>query len=820
MSRDLAIAVRMLRKRPGFTLVAVATLALGIGATAAVFSLIQGVLLTPPPYERPERIVLVTPVAADPEQTGRVPDWAAEHWLAWQEQSSTLQSIAAYGWTFNFLVSEDGSEALEGLLVTPDYFDVVGLEPVVGRRFEASDGRDGAPPVVVIGHDLWTHRFGADPNVVGQTLRLSRGTDPPTIVGVMPPAVRFLPSQSAAQEPNYDLDSMVDYWVPVAPTPESARVRRWSVAGRLEDGASLVDAQAELDVLLERQTRDDAELGGAAARVEGLAELVDRAGRRILLPLLGAAVLVLLIACGNTAALLLVRGLQRQREYGVRGAMGAGRADLIRQVTIEALLLAGLGGAFGIALAVAIVRLLESIGGHAIPRLDAVTVGWPVLAFGASTAMLAALLAALYPALRAGSLSVVRALQGAGVKGSAGLAERRLLASVTVFQAALTLALLIGAGLLIRTMGNLTRVDAGFDTSRVLTMSVTAVEGSWADFHQRALERVIQLPGIEHAAFAWGVPLTGNNWPGNVELEGQPPAADPAERLSIPLRSVTSGYFELLGQELVAGRDFGASDDRAAPPVAIVNQALAERYFPGSSALGKKVWPRGRARPAAERPPGTSDGSFEIVGVVADARTDDLTRGAQPEIYLSLWQAAAFSKHLVIRTEGEPISVAGSVQRALREVEPTAAVDNVRTLDAIRNGSLAAQTFAMQLLIGFGAVATALTLGGLYGVLSLSVAARRRELAIRTAVGAHQRTVLGLVLTEGMRLVALGLLLGLAIGAVLSRFLRAFLFEVEPNDPLTLGAAAAGFAVVALLACWSPARRASRIDPLEALREE
>jgi putative ABC transport system permease protein len=378
-----------------------------------------------------------------------------------------------------------------------------------------------------------------------------------------------------------------------------------------------------------------------------------------------------------------------------------------------------------------------------------------------------------------------------------------------MIQTALTLALLVGAGLLIRTMHNLSNVQAGYSAGQILTMSVTAVQGDWSNFHQRALEQVSKLPGVQGAAFAWGVPLTGNNWPGRVDIEGQPAASKPSDRISLPLRSVTPDYFNLLGQALVAGRDFRSTDNRNAPRVAIINQALADRYFPQANPVGKKLWLGG-----PQQPPN------EIIGVVANSRTDDLTKAAEPEIYLSLWQAGAFSKSLVVRTAADPRAVIGSVQRELRAVDPTVAVENVKTLEQIRGDSLASRSFAMRLLIGFAIVASALTLVGIYGVLSLSVAARRRELAIRTAMGAGRRDILKLVLGEGLRLIAGGVTAGLAAAIVLSRVLRSFLFEVEPTDPVTLAAAPLLFIGVALLACWAPARRAAKVDPLEALRYE
>jgi len=536
---------------------------------------------------------------------------------------------------------------------------------------------------------------------------------------------------------------------------------------------------------------------------------MNRDGRRILLPLMGTAALVLLIACGNAAALLLVRGLQRQQEYAVRSALGVGRVALFRQVSTESLLLAVLGGALGVGLGVVVVKLLKLIGGHAIPRLDVVTTGWPVLVCGLGSAILASVLAGLAPALRASRLDPMDVLKSAGPESSAGVGERRLLRAVTMVQTALTLALLVGAGLLIRTMINLSKVQSGYNTGQILTMSVTAVQGNWADFHQRALQRVSALPGVQHAAFAWGVPLTGNNWPATGEIEGQPAARKASDQIPLPLRAVTPDYFQLMGLALLDGRDFRSTDTGNAPRVAIVNQALADRYFSHGRAIGKKIWIGGRKQPATE-----------IIGIAANARTDDLTQVAAPEVYLSLWQSPAFSKHLVIRTQSDPRMLMAAVQRELRAVDPTVAVENVKTLEQIRGDSLASRTFAMQLLVGFSVVGSVLTLVGIYGVLSLSVASRRREIAIRTAVGAQQRDIRNLVFAEGFHLIAGGLIAGIAIALILSRVLRSFLYGVVPGDPATLLGVVLLFAVVALLACWVPTRRAVKVDPLEALRYE
>ena len=811
MLQDLRFGVRALLKQPGVTLIAALTLALGIGATAAVFSLIQGVLLTRPPYRQPERLVLIPSARTDGRQMGRPQGWAAAQWMEWQKQAKSFQGIAAYPWSFNFLVLPEGSESLEGMWVTRDYFRVAGLQPALGRTFLESETGTNAAPVIILGYGLWQRRFNGDPNIIGKTIRISRWDTPPKVIGVMSPGVRFLPSPANAQEPNYNVNALVDFWIPAAPNPARLKDPSWDVVGRLRDGFTASQAQAELAVITASQARAEHDFEGNTPQLQSLTAEMNRDGGRILIPLLGAAAFVLLIACGNAAALLLVRGLQRQQEYAVRSALGAGRMALFRQVSTESLLLALFAGALGVGLALGIVKLFKVIGGHAIPRLDAVTTGWPALACGLGAAILAAVLAGLFPALRASRLDPINVLKSAGPRSSAGRGERRLLRGVTMVQTALTLALLVGAGLLIRTMINLSKVPSGYNTGHILTMSVTEVQGfdKWSDFHHRALERVAALPGVQHAAFAWGVPLTGNNWTGPVEIEGQPAPSKASDQLTLPLRAVTPDYFKLVGLPIPDGRDFRATDAGKEATVAVVNQALADRYFPHASSIGKKLWFFGHQRPPTQ-----------IVGVVANGRTDDLTKAAEPEIYLSLWQATAFSKHLVIRTVADPRSLIAAVQRELRSVDPTVAVENVKTLDEIRGDSLASRTFAMQLLVGFSLVGSVLTLVGIYGVLSLSVASRRREIAIRTAVGAERRDIRKLVLAEGFRLIAGGVISGIGAALILSRVLRSFLFEVEPTDPATLIGVGLIFASVALLACWGPTHRAAKVDPLEALRYE
>jgi putative ABC transport system permease protein len=809
--QDLRYGLRMLWKSPAFTVIAALTLALGIGATSAVFSLIQGVLLTPPPYQKPQQLMLIPSVRTNGQKMKSPRGWAAQQWMEWNEKVGSFQGIAGYGWTFNFLVRNDGSQSMQGMEVSKEYFRVMGLKTALGHGFDDSDFGQGHVKSILLGYEFWQRAFGGDKQIIGKTVRISRWDSSPVVIGVMEPGVRFLPSPGAAKEPNYDVNATVDLWVPADPDPKNLKNPGWYVVGRLRDGVTPQRGQQELAALTAGEASAEKQFEGFSPQLEPLTDEMNRDGRRILLPLLGASALVLLIACGNAAALLLVRGLQRQQEYAVRIAMGMGRIGLLRQVLTEGLILAILGGTLGVGLAIFAVNLFKVIAGHAVPRLDGVTAGWAVLGWGLGLTVLAAFIAGAIPALRAFRLNPMDVLKDAGPKGTAGTGERRLLRGVAMLQISLTLALLVGAGLLIRTMVKIAEVSSGYNTSRILTMSVTEVQSqaNWGPFHRQALERVAAIPGIQYAAFAWGVPLTGNNWPATMDIEGQPPAARESDKIALPMRAATPDYFKLMGLPLIGGREFRSTDDKNAPGVAIVNRAFTHRYFPNSNSVGRKIWFGGRDKPG-----------IQIVGEIANGRTDDLTQEPSPEVYLPLWQAQAFSKHLVVRTTADPSTVVVAVERELRAVDPTAAIENVRTLEQIRDESLASRTFAMHLLTGFSVLGSMLTLVGIYGVISLSVASRRRELAIRSAVGAQQKDIRRLIFGDGFRLIAGGVLGGIALAVVLSGVLRSFLFEVQPSDPATFIVVGASFVGVGLLACWAPVRRAGKVDPLEALRYE
>jgi putative ABC transport system permease protein len=807
MTEDIRFAFRQLRKSPGFTAIAVITLGLGIGAAAAIFGLIQGALLSPPPYAEPDRLVLISPIRTDGRPYTR--GATIGQWLSWR-QARSIEPPAIYRWTFNFLVLPDGSASMGGMVVTPGYFRVLGLRPMLGREFVDGElGRPNTPPsAIILGYDLWQRKFNGDPNIVGRTIRMSRMPAPLPVVGVMPPGIRFLPDPGASSEPNYDLNAFVDFWFGVAPDESRPAGGAGNAVARLRGDATIESARTEIATLSAGPAQSDPALQGVSAAVAPVPDVLNRAGRRLLVPLFGSVAIVFLIACANVCGLLLTRGLQRHPEYAMRSALGAGRWRLFRQALTESLVLALAGAALGAGLAAAIVTLLKAIAGQAVPRADAVHVGWPVVAFGALAAILAAGIAGVLPAARASLPDRLQGLKGS--RTTAGRGERRLLAGIATVQIVLTVALLAGAALLIRTARNLDRLQPGYDTGQIMAMTVTTMDRQRStEFHQLALQRVKSVAGVTHAAFAWGVPLTGNKWPGEIEFPGQAGPSKPADRVSVPLRSITEEYFDVMGMRIAEGRAFRATDGRDAPRVAIVNEALARRYYAGRTVVGA---------PLAFA--GSTDKPLQIVGVIADTRTEDLSLPAEPEVYLPFWQSGAFSKHLVIRASGDPAGLATLVRAELRAIDPTSAVERITTMIEIRRESVAARTFAMRLLIGFAVIATLLAIVGLYGVLSLSVNSRIKEIAVRKAVGAQRHQIAGLVVGEGSKLVTAGLLLGAAAAVLVGRLLQTLLFDVTPADPLALGIAAVAFGAVALAACLLPALRASRVDLMESLRQE
>jgi putative ABC transport system permease protein len=511
-----------------------------------------------------------------------------------------------------------------------------------------------------------------------------------------------------------------------------------------------------------------------------------------------------LVAGANVAGLLLVRGLGRQRELAIRAALGGGWSRLLRLVVTESLLIALCGGLLGIMLAFAAIELLLRVAPNAIPRLDQVTIDLRVLGFALAVSLLAGLATGILTAWQVRQPDINQTLKEGGRGG--GPSRRRALGALVAGEVALTLMLLIGTALMLQTMIGLARVNPGYTTEKILTMVVTTLQQNRNDFHQQALDRVGALPGIRATAFVWGLPLTGNNWMGPVGIEGRTVSAQIKDIVSVPFRSVSPAYFSLMGISIREGRSFEERDGPGAPPVAIINETMARRYFPDRNPLGHRI-----------------TGSFgpprEIIGVVGDLKNAGLSVAPEPEVYLSFFQASAFSKHLVIRTASDPLAAAALVRRELQEIDPGVVVEEIKTMDRIRDDSIAAQRFALGLLGAFAMVALLLSVVGIYGVMSHSVLQRSHEIGVRMAIGAQHRDVLQLILRQGLGLAVVGIVLGLAGALALTGVLRSLLFEINPADPVTFVVISLLLAMVVVLACWLPARRATRIDPLIVLRD-
>jgi putative ABC transport system permease protein len=797
---DFKFAFRQLLKNPGFTTVAVLTLAVGIGATTAVFTIIDGVLLRPPPYAKPAELALVSPEKAD--GTPYSASCSGLQFADWQAQADSFAALAAYHWTFNFLVHPDGSESLEGLGCSAQLFRVLGLEPVLGRAFNDEEKFVREQPVVVLGHGLWQRRFNSDPNIIGKVIHVSR-LPPLTVVGIMPPGVRFLPSRRNVQEPNYNLHALVDFWIPSSPNLTEHRGRNWDVVGRLKRGRTVQEAQAQLTAIALRQEQSIPELRGITAKVTALDDVLNREIRSVLLPLFGAVCFVLLIAGVNVASLLLVRGLARQRELAVRVALGAGWFRIMRLALTESLLLAAIGGAVGVMLAYAGTKTLLVLASNSIPRLDQVGVDLKVLGFALGVSLLTGLCVGLVPALRLLKPDLGESLKEGGRAGTRGPAHGQVLNFFVASEVALTLVLLVAAGLMLQTMSRLAGVKPGYETENILTMVVTTLKTNANDFHRQALSYVSALPGVQSAAFAWGLPLTGNKWTATLEMDGQ--STSVKDQVSVPLRSISADYFKLMGINLQAGRTF--TDNEGTNGVAIINETMARRYFPNEHAVGKQLKLRGSS-------------PRDIVGIVSDLKNTALGSGAEPEIYFPFFQAQAFSKHLVVRTKFDPANLMGTIRGELRRVDPGIVVEEMKTMARVRVESTAQQRFAMMLIGLFSAVALGLSIIGIYGVMSHSVIQRTHEIGVRMALGARREQVLRMMLRRGMAPVTAGLIVGVAGAFVLAQLLRSLLFGISPNDPLTFATLPILLALVAAAACWLPARSATKVNPMEALRYE
>jgi predicted permease len=799
--QDMRYAFRMLRKHPTMTLIAVFTLALGIGANTSIFSVVNTVLLNPVPYYEPQRLLWVTEA-----QDGRAGSAHANSYLFWQAQSQVFEHLVAYERGSRDLTGRGEKERLKSLKVTANVFSALGLSPQLGRAFTPEDDRPEAAPVVLLGHALWQRRFGGDPAIIGQILTL--GSQNWTVIGIMPPGSRSLL-----------LLEQADVWLPLAIDVKQERENRdrtLNVIGRLKPGFTPEQAHAEVNLIMRRLVLATPGIMNTEARATPLIENLVGKLRGGLLALFGAVGVVLLIACANVANLLLGRPAMRQKEMAIRAAMGAGRARLVRQMLTESLLLSLLGGAAGLLLAVWGVRALIALAPDQLRQIRESSVDGAALGFTFLAALLTGLAAGLIPALQSSQIDLNQALKD-GARQAATFRRRglgRVSPTLIIGEVALTLVLLAGAGLVIKSYLRVLAVDPGYNPKNLLALRVEVDQAKYPlgspqlnAFHQEVLTRVKAIPGVKEVASlaGAGIPFTGSMSKTLFSIEGRAPA--PAEqRPQVDNTFISAGYFRAMGMRLRAGRRFTEQDDEKAPNVVIINESLARRYFSGEDPLGKRI--------------STLSSSRTIVGVVSDVKRLGLETEAPPEIYLPYSKdrtQGPESFSLAVRTAGDPQGLFAAARQQIHEIEPTS---DVRMEEQGLDETLAPRRFQVLLSGVFAAVALVLAAVGVYGVIAYSVSRRTHEIGIRMALGARPRDVLLMVVRHGMALSFVGVFIGLAVALGVTRVLKGLLFELSVTDPPTFTLIAALMLGVAFLACYLPARRATKVDPMIALRQD
>jgi predicted permease len=800
---DLRFGLRLLGRNPGFALIAVVALALGIGANTSIFSVVNGVLLQPLPYSQPERLVMM--YASWPT--------AKEAWVSypdfqqWRRESHSFTDVAAFGgnWAFN-LGGSDQPENLRGVYVSANLFRLLGVDPLLGRSFLPEEDRPGAGGTAMLSYELWERKFGADPKALGEHLTLN-GRDY-TVIGILPSNFRFLYPQA-------------DLYVPLAPAARDVRMRG---VARLKPGVTLNGAQADMSALASNLNRQDPKANaGREFTVVPMHDYLVRNIRPTLLLLLGAVGFVLIIACANVANLLLARSTSRRREFALRTALGADRKRILRQLLTESVILGIAAGALGLLLAYWGTRLMLAAVPHDLPHTQQVAIDRYVLLFTLAVSVLTGIVFGLAPAFHGSNVNPQESLKEGARTGGSG--RRRTEGSFVAVQIALAVVLLTGAGLMVQSIWRLWRVDPGFDSSHVLTTEIAlspTVAGSASRVrtaYRETVERVAATPGVLSAAIADSpIPLDGNISMANVWIGGGPrPAPD---RVSSALWFVTSpGYLRVMGIPLIKGRFFTDRDTPAGGPVVVIDDVMARHLFPNQDAIGQQITL------------GSAAGSRRIVGVVGHVKywgldSDDEAE-VRDEVYFPFDQIPdqymrdeIAGAYLLMRTTGDPLSVLASVRRSVAGPTNDQPVFAVRTMEQIVSGSLAERRFAMLLLIVFASTALVLAAIGVYGVMAYAVGRRTRELGVRTALGATGADVFGLVMREGMALAAVGMVAGVLAALGLTRLLANMLYGVQPADPLTLLVVSVTLLGVAFLASYVPARRAAKVDPMAALRYE
>lgn len=814
IAADLRYAARWLRRSPGFTLSAVFTLALGVGGTTAVVCVVDGVLLRPLPYPDAERLVAVWSLTR-----GETEPWATSppDFRAFRDEATVFEGIGGYYVSAANLLVDGGPVRLDAARASAGLFPVLDISPILGRTFQGEEEVKGSDRVVLLSHAAWQDRFGGDSSIVGSSVTLDGA--PHTIIGVMPASFRFP-------------DRGVEIWLPMALAADDVLNTRGnyfvSMIGRLGDGVSPGRAGTDLARVAARVASDHPQASLRGARVVPLHEQTVGEARRALLLLLGAAGLLLAITCANVAGLLLARAAGRRRELSLRAGLGATRSRLVRQLLTEGLLLSAAGAASGLGVAWAAVRLTRVFGPRDIPRLDEVTIDGRVLVATLAVTVLTGLGFALLPALRLTRGETHDQLRsGARQSGFAG--HRRLRQVLVGGQVALALILLVGSGLLLRSFVAMTRVDPGFRATDLVTASLPIRTAAYPEatrtwqFADQLLERVKALPQVESAALTSALSLRGGGWGKRVTFADRPLPTTPDQVPTVGYRLVSHDYFRTLGVRLITGRMFGPEDRAGSPGVAIVNHAMARRFWPGASPIGKTLWLGPPEHMVSSLlPPGFRFPRLTVIGVARDELFESLDLPPEPEVYQLYAQSTETSPtlYLVVRSPRESAAIAADLRGVLRDVDPTMPLAEVATIRQLMRESGARRRFGTFLLAGFATLALTLALVGVYGVAAQFVAQRRRELAIRLALGASEGRLVRLVLREGLVTALLGVAVGFAVAFGLSGAMRDLTFEVRPTDPLTYLVSAALLLAAILLATFMPARRASRLPPAVVLSSE